>query len=136
MDADSSGTSCTPWSQVYNQPSSVMVGDEQILLNCILANPTDDCAARSCAVEGKFIKSVSGWAMFNNLELDTYSHTQGSFDVATQCVNRIGVQSEKQCCGDFPNRFLLGPCLELENAVVVPLLTTRFCSAAVITQLE
>ena len=29
----------------------------------------------------------------------------GSFDVATQCVSKAGVQSEKDCCGDFPNRF-------------------------------
>lgn len=105
LDAETASQSCTPWTQIYNQPSTVMVGDDQILANCVLANPTDDCAARSCAVEGKFIKSVSGWAFFNDLETNNYSHAAGNFDVATECVNKVGVQSEKECCGDYPNRF-------------------------------
>ena len=75
------------------------------VIACDLANPDDHCKAKACAVEMNFLKDLSGWIMFNQVDVEAYGHSYGNFDVDIFCENILGSPSDKECCGEYPTRF-------------------------------
>ena len=72
---------------------------------CEAANGVGTCAARACSVESRFLRDVGMWSIFNFLDLPTYSHNQGSFNVTDSCHVTKGAPSTRECCGNYVNIF-------------------------------
>jgi len=103
IDADEAGESCTPWEVSYLAANQ---GEVDVLVSlCNSQNAGDSCAINACIVEGKFVADIFQ-AFFGGLQLDmSVKHSNGNFDVDTQCPTKSGTgPSEKSCCGFYPYR--------------------------------
>ena len=101
---DESPNACNAWEVSYVGASTGSLG--QNLIDQCNANNADTCAQKACIVEGNFIAELQNLMTVGNvdLELSTYQHSQG-FNVDSQCTINRKPPSDKQCCGEYPNRF-------------------------------
>jgi len=103
-DAEAEGTTCIPWDQTYESA----VGGASVTLSeaCDIANTGNNCAIRSCIIEGTFVSSILAFFILEGGSIiDANKHSSG-FDPTVECVTKPGAgPSEKSCCGEYPNRF-------------------------------
>ena len=105
--------SCTAHSTSYSNPNVDFASNpsnEDIYQACFNANgQTNNCETRVCTVEIAFLRDwwsiqVQVYSFQFDAELSRYQHSQG-FTQDSDCQIIRGTASEKQCCGDYPNRF-------------------------------
>jgi hypothetical protein len=103
-DAEDEGTTCIPWEVDYT--SAVGGTGLTIAEECAQSNVDSNCAARACTVEGSFIANLLDAFISGNSINDDHKHSNG-FDIAVGCPVKKsgGGPSNKQCCGNYPDRF-------------------------------
>jgi len=131
IDGVEEGEPCTAFETEY--ASGITIGSDDVTIECQDKNPNNNCAMRSCIIEGNFVLSIFA-AFFSNVDFDPdQKHIEegGVFDPAT-CVgapaapvidngdgdgNGNGGGSSgpgdcgcdncaaKTCCGDYPVRY-------------------------------
>jgi len=93
---------CIPWEVDYTTGAK---GDvDGIVADCAARNMGNNCATRSCIVEGMFVTNVFQ-KFFGGLTLDhTKNHDHPDFDPKANCPTNKGKPSPKSCCGLYPFR--------------------------------
>lgn len=101
MDA---GPDCVPWAVQYI-PSSGLGTHEQIYEECKFNNGGTNCAAYACSIENNFVNKIYEY-FDSSMEFDTsVKHSEG-FVADDNCPTGGNfIQSEKECCADYPERF-------------------------------
>merc|ERR1711881_529856 len=83
LDGIEEGSSCEPWNSAYTTGAK---GDiDGIIADCGDRNVGDNCAIRSCIVEGWFVTNIFQ-AFFGGHNLDQSIRHQNGFDVAGVCT--------------------------------------------------
>ena len=97
-------STCNAWEVNYTPAATGALG--QTLIDECNANNADTCAQKACIVEGNFIAELQTMMTLGNVDLalSTYQHAQG-FNVDSQCTINRKPPSDKECCGEYPNRF-------------------------------
>lgn len=106
--------SCEPGIQDYTIPPRVHTDSMGFRDACIIANPGDFCASRTCACEVKFIDKLLQFYTDKMVFDPTMKHILG-FDVDSECPTCQGDfcdRSPRECCGEYPERFLYKPSLQ------------------------
>lgn len=100
---DSTGNdSCVPWEVPYI--SGTGGGESSLVNTCEVVN-SDDCAKHACMVEGFFVIQIFNLFVSGESVDDSYKHSNG-FDDRGGCPTLPGYgESEKACCGEYPDRF-------------------------------
>lgn len=110
-DMEAAGTPCIPWTIPYSSafggglPGGLTEAD--LVTTCEATNggagvPT--CESMACKVEGMFVQDYFLYSLQGGV-IDASKRHANNFDVATECPTTRGVQSEKDCCGAYPNRY-------------------------------
>jgi len=115
MDSEAEGDlDCVPWDVVYNGATALGLDPADPLNNvlasairrsCDNSNRVDKCAQRACKVEGFFVMNLFRHFLAGVIFDPSLKHTNG-FNPKLDCPlsgNRI--DSDKECCGDYPLRF-------------------------------
>lgn len=110
LDAEKENKPCDIWTTDYI--SAVGFGGissmnlETLSAECDSSNGVDTCQSRLCRVEGWFVQNII-LLMFQKFTIPNPSlqHQNMLFDVSTECQIKPGVQSEKECCGQYPIRW-------------------------------
>lgn len=98
---ENANETCIPWEVDYATGAQGSL--DAIVSDCALRNAGDNCAIRTCIVEGWFVNNIFQ-AFFGGFAIDTtLQHTNG-FEPKTQCPTSNGMKSEKSCCGIYPYR--------------------------------
>lgn len=110
-----SNSTCTPWDVAYqagtglglaaNDPENDSL-EFAVQSSCQAANTGNDCATRACMVESYFVMRMFG-LFLGGVNFDpNLKHDLGGFEVYDECpLNGIGVEAEKECCGNYPLRY-------------------------------
>lgn len=104
LDSIVAGSSCIPWDETYVSAASTGFTEGNELEDCQTANPGNDCAIRSCAVEKRFISTMIS-LLFSSAAFDDSKQHSSGFDPELDCTRIPGPASPKECCGDYPMRF-------------------------------
>merc|ERR1712226_1157003 len=102
IDAELEGESCVPWEVDYNAGTGQ--GPDRFQ-SCLAANNNENCAARSCSVEGIFVDNLFAFLISGTpIAYDQFGHSDSDFDPATDagCPVNPGVKGAsgaKECCG-------------------------------------
>ena len=102
IDGESEGNSCVPWEVSYSPGAGQ---GPELFQSCQTQNPSDNCAARACSVEGIFVDNLFTFLISGTtIAYDTYGHNDSDFDPATDagCPVKTGIKvvsEEKSCCG-------------------------------------
>lgn len=92
---------CIPWEVDYTTGAK---GDvDGIVADCAARNPGQNCATRSCIVEGWFVTNIFQ-KFFGGYVLDETKNHQNGFNPKDDCPVNKGKKSEKSCCGLYPFR--------------------------------
>lgn len=110
LDAEKEQIACDIWTTDYIAAvgfgglSSMSL--ERLKEECDTSNGIDTCQSRLCRVEGWFVQNIL-LLMFQKFEIPnpSFQHQSGQFDPTSECVVRPGIQSEKECCGEYPIRW-------------------------------
>lgn len=111
LDAEKEQLDCDIWTVEYN--SAVGFGGissmniEALKLECDNSNGgPNTCESRLCRVEGWFVQNII-LLMFQKFQVPnpTFQHQSMNFDPSIECQVKPGVQSEKECCGQYPIRW-------------------------------
>jgi len=101
--------SCVPWEEEYvSGVSNLTDFGVDIVTHCEELNDgANDCAKRTCAVEGAFVENA--FAMFSSgsfMDFASFSHSSG-FDSSIDCPTKKGpgAGTTKACCGSYPYKF-------------------------------
>lgn len=103
LDAENAGSSCTPWEVAYN----AAVGGTTLTIaeECELNNSLD-CAKHACIVEGTFVANLLATLLTPGGSVNDAIKQSNGFDTTLNCITKTGgAGGEKQCCGNYPNRF-------------------------------
>jgi len=70
-------------------------------------NEDPACAIDACIIEGNFLQTMFAYFFGGNIFPDpSFKHDSGNFDVEEECkVGGYNIKSERQCCGQVPNRY-------------------------------
>ena len=106
---------CDIWNIEYNSVTngvSKFNGDENenIKNACLTANNNNYCESRLCMIEGRFLTNLMDLIFEQKIRpnFKDFSLQKGFFEYDLYCqVNSrsINSDSEKSCCGEYPNRF-------------------------------
>lgn len=102
LDHSDPSSECEPWSVTYR--SATGLGGSGIDEECYEVNPSDQCAARACIIEGRFVVSILNLFLTGHT-IESHLKVQGGFIRDGTCIGRPGKRSPKACCGDYPVRF-------------------------------
>jgi len=107
---------CEPWAVSYN--STTGMGGQSLLDSCDFRND-NDCAVRSCIIEGHFV--VSLFTLLGNGQFVEPQYNHDTFDAASECgaieqpatggnggqgsTGSNGQTNTPDCCGDYPIRY-------------------------------
>lgn len=109
-DAADQGQECVPWEIPYNSafgtgiPTGLTM--QGLSDECDTNNPSNSCAQWTCKVEGWFVQQFFLYSANGGVINAAYRHENG-FDNGPNagCPISEGHQSEKSCCGNYPQRF-------------------------------
>jgi len=109
-DAEAQGQECVPWEIPYNSafgtgiPTGLTM--QGLSDECDTNNPANSCAQWTCKVEGWFVQQFFLYSTNGGVINAAYRHENG-FDNGPNagCPISEGHQSDKACCGTYPQRF-------------------------------
>lgn len=108
MDSESWDDVCIPWEVEYE--SAIGAGGlngmsiEELRSECEVKNGKNTCESMVCAVEGWFVQSFFLYSVSGGTLNPENVHENG-FDSIESCPIKTGEYSEKECCGQYPERF-------------------------------
>ena len=108
MDTEAWEDECIPWETDYE--SAMGMGGlngmtmSELQNECEVKNGEGTCASLTCAVEGWFVQSFFLYSVNGGTLNQEMMHSNG-FDVNDSCPIKQGEFSEKECCGQYPERF-------------------------------
>lgn len=102
LDVTSTGT-CDPQTVVYAY-NVFSLTDEAIKAECETANSAP-CEQRVCMLEVTFVRNIMVAVMDPEVFYTLENSHNNVFDPKTDCPIKVGVKSDKACCGAYPNRF-------------------------------
>lgn len=91
---------CVPWMTTYHAAN---LGSDNIVRECELRNRRNACGRHTCIIESTFMSNVFRYLLEGGRIFTKNRHDRG-FDVDASCPVQNGPNSEKLCCGEYPNR--------------------------------
>lgn len=91
---------CIPWQTTYHAAN---LGSDNIVRECELRNRRSACGRHTCIIESTFMSNVFRYLLEGGRIFTKNRHDRG-FDVDANCPVQNGPNSDKLCCGEYPNR--------------------------------
>ena len=105
---------CNPQEISYSLPSnSLQTGvlqTDDFAESCAIANPGDLCKIRTCSCDAKLAFDLVSF-LFDGVTFDPTKRHSNGFEFETECKYGGIYTNKRECCGNYPERYLFTPSL-------------------------